>query len=76
MVQVIRDSPNERAIVAAGWVEAKRHRRGHEVVVLTDPAVTGTSAGPGVEVHDEPTPAWWELTLGARRGQPRPRGAS
>ncbi|WP_284748439.1 GNAT family N-acetyltransferase [Amycolatopsis sp. RTGN1] len=63
MVQVIRDSPNEHAIVAEGWSQATRHHRGHEVVVLTAP-LTGTSALDGVEVHDEPTPAWWELTLG------------
>jgi N-acetylglutamate synthase len=37
MVQVIRDSPNERAIVAEGWFQATRHARGHEVVVLTSP---------------------------------------
>ena len=40
MVQVIRDSPNERAIVAEGWFQATRHARGHEVVVLTAPHFT------------------------------------
>jgi hypothetical protein len=37
MVQVVRDSPNERAIAAAGWVPATGHGAGHEVVVLTAP---------------------------------------
>lgn len=58
MAQVVRDSPNERAIAAAGWVEAKGHRRGHEVVVLTAPLVTAPPV-PGVVVHDRPTPGWW-----------------
>lgn len=63
MVQVLRDSPNEHAIAAEGWAEAKRHHRGHEVVVLTTP-LTGTATADGVTVHDEPTPEWWALTLG------------
>ncbi|MFB9686230.1 GNAT family N-acetyltransferase [Amycolatopsis plumensis] len=37
MVQVVRDSPNEHAIAAAGWVPATGHGAGHEVVVLTAP---------------------------------------
>ena len=39
MVQVVRDSPNERAITAAGWVPATGHGAGHEVEVLTAPLV-------------------------------------
>jgi len=72
MVQVIRDSPNEHAVVAEGWSQATRHHRGHEVVVLTTP-LTGTSPVDGVEVHDEPTPAWWELTLGPGEDNPAAR---
>ncbi|MEV7041177.1 GNAT family N-acetyltransferase [Amycolatopsis sp. NPDC051061] len=72
MVQVIRDSPNERAIVAEGWFQATRHHRGHEVVVLTAP-LTGASAADGVVVHDEPTPGWWELTLGPGEDIPAAR---
>ncbi|MEA5365819.1 GNAT family N-acetyltransferase [Amycolatopsis sp., V23-08] len=63
MVQVLRDSPNERAIVAEGWVQATRHRRGHEVVVLTA-SLAAAPAVDGVTVHDEPPDGWWELTLG------------
>jgi N-acetylglutamate synthase len=73
MVQVIRDSPNERAIAAEGWAPATRHHRGHEVVVLTTdlegPHFHVKAPPPGgtfhVKVPDEPTPGWWELTLGA-----------
>jgi GNAT superfamily N-acetyltransferase len=72
MVQVIRDSPNERAVVAEGWFQATRHHRGHEVVVLTTP-LTGTSPAGGVEVHDEPTPEWWALTLGPGEDNPAAR---
>ncbi|MEU5259126.1 GNAT family N-acetyltransferase [Amycolatopsis sp. NPDC021455] len=68
MAQVVRDSPTERAIAAEGWVEAKGHRRGHEVVVLTRPSFHVKARPPGgsfhVKVADEPTPEWWELTLG------------
>jgi ribosomal protein S18 acetylase RimI-like enzyme len=64
MAQVVRDSPTERAIAAEGWVEAKGHRRGHEVVVLTA-ALTTAPPVPGVAVSDEPPPGWWELTLGS-----------
>jgi ribosomal protein S18 acetylase RimI-like enzyme len=72
MVQVIRDSPNERAIVAEGWFQATRHHRGHEVVVLTAP-LAGSPAVDGVLVHDEPTPGWWELTLGPGEDVPAAR---
>jgi ribosomal protein S18 acetylase RimI-like enzyme len=76
MVQVIRDSPNERAIVAEGWSQATRHHRGHEVVVLTAPLAAGRifpresdASGPSdasfsAKVADEPTRGWWELALG------------
>ena len=37
MVQVVRDSPNEHAIAASGWLPATSHGAGHEVVVLTAP---------------------------------------
>ncbi|MEU0789757.1 GNAT family N-acetyltransferase [Amycolatopsis sp. NPDC005961] len=72
MVQVVRDSPNERAIVAEGWFQATRHHRGHEVVVLTAP-LTGASPVGGVVVHDEPTPEWWALTLGPGEDIPAAR---
>ncbi|VVJ24565.1 Acetyltransferase [Amycolatopsis camponoti] len=72
MVQVVRDSPNERAIVAEGWFQATRHHRGHEVVVLTAP-LTGASPVDGVVVHDEPTPEWWNLTLGPGEDIPAAR---
>jgi GNAT superfamily N-acetyltransferase len=62
MVQVVRDSPNERAIAAAGWVPAIGHGAGHEVEVLTAPLVPAPAV-PGVTVGDEPGPGWWELTL-------------
>ncbi len=64
MVQVIRDSPNEHAIAAAGWVPATGHGAGHEVVVLTAP-LTSASPPAGTAVLDEPTPGWWELALGS-----------
>jgi GNAT superfamily N-acetyltransferase len=77
MVQVIRDSPNERAIVAEGWFPATRHHRGHEVVVLTKPSFHVKARSPGgsfhVKVHDEPTPGWWELTLGPGEDIPAAR---
>ncbi|MEV4055851.1 GNAT family N-acetyltransferase [Amycolatopsis sp. NPDC049688] len=40
MVQVVRDSPNERAIAATGWVPATHHGAGHEVAVFTAPLTT------------------------------------
>ncbi len=69
MVQVVRDSPNEHAIAAAGWVPATGHGAGHEVAVLTA-RLTTAPAAPGVTVHDEPAPGWWELTL--RPGEDSP----
>jgi ribosomal protein S18 acetylase RimI-like enzyme len=68
MVQVLRDSPNERAIEAAGWLEAFGHPASHEVVVLTGP-LPAASPIPSPEigdahVADEPTPGWWELISG------------
>jgi ribosomal protein S18 acetylase RimI-like enzyme len=69
MAQVVRDSLTERAIAAEGWVEAKGHRRGHEVVVLTKRHFHVKATPPGghfhVKVADEPTPEWWALTLGS-----------
>ncbi|WP_326955877.1 GNAT family N-acetyltransferase [Amycolatopsis sp. NBC_01286] len=82
MAQVVRDSPNEHAIVAEGWVEAKGHRRGHEVVVLTAPLAQERHfhvkvPPPGghfhVKVTDEPSDAWWELTLGPGEDSPAAR---
>ncbi|MCR6486439.1 GNAT family N-acetyltransferase [Amycolatopsis sp. OK19-0408] len=85
MAQVLRDSPNEHAIAAEGWVEAKRHHRGHEVVVLTTPlppkrhfpyesdASGRRDATFVMKVADEPTPGWWELTLGAGEDSPAAR---
>jgi GNAT superfamily N-acetyltransferase len=72
MVQVVRDSPNEQAIAAAGWVPATGHGAGHEVAVLTG-ALTGGPAGPGAAVLDEPTPGWWELVLGPGEDSPAAR---
>jgi GNAT superfamily N-acetyltransferase len=72
MAQVLRDSPNERAIAAEGWVEAKRHRRGHEVVVLTAPLVAAPAVD-GVTVSDEPSDTWWERTLGPGEDSPAAR---
>nr|WP_225957382.1 GNAT family N-acetyltransferase [Amycolatopsis lexingtonensis] len=73
MVQVIRDSPNEHAIAAAGWVPATAHGAGHEVVVLTAPLdkrhfhvkVPPPGGHFHVKVADEATPGWWELALGS-----------
>jgi N-acetylglutamate synthase len=85
MAQVRRDSPNEHAIAAAGWVEAKAHRRGHEVTVLTAPLAAGRifpresdASGPSdaaflTKVTDEPTPGWWQLGLGADEDSPAAR---
>jgi ribosomal protein S18 acetylase RimI-like enzyme len=72
LAQVRRDSPNEHAIAAAGWVEAKAHRRGHEVTVLTAPLSTAPAV-PGVVVHDEPTPGWWQLAIGPDDDSPAAR---
>ncbi|OXM66715.1 GNAT family N-acetyltransferase [Amycolatopsis vastitatis] len=72
MAQVVRDSPTERAIAAEGWVEAKKHRRGHEVVVLTAPLTTAPAV-PGVVVLDEPSPGWWEFTLAPDEDSPAAR---
>lgn len=58
MVQVVRDSPNERAIAAAGWLEARDHPASHEVAVLTGSLPGGGDA----EVLDEPTSGWWDIT--------------
>ncbi len=80
MVQVIRDSPNEHAIAAAGWVPATSHGAGHEVVVLTAPLAprrnfpreSAASGPPDAtfigKVADEPTAGWWELALGSDAG--------
>ncbi|WIV58459.1 GNAT family N-acetyltransferase [Amycolatopsis nalaikhensis] len=65
MVQVVRDSPNEHAIAAQGWVPATGHGAGHEVVVLTTRHFHVKVPPPGVKVLDEPTPGWWELVLGS-----------
>ncbi|RSD21883.1 GNAT family N-acetyltransferase [Amycolatopsis eburnea] len=74
MAQVVRDSPNEHAIAAAGWLPATSHGAGHEVVVLTVDNrhfhVKAAASGVDnrhfhVKVADEPTPGWWELVLGA-----------
>ncbi|KDN22541.1 GNAT family N-acetyltransferase [Amycolatopsis rifamycinica] len=46
MVQVVRDSPNEHAIAAAGWVPATGHGAGHEVVVLTTSGLHGETPPP------------------------------
>jgi GNAT superfamily N-acetyltransferase len=72
MVQVLRDTPNEHAIAAEGWIEAKGHRRGHEVVVLTAP-LTAAPAVDGVTVSDQPVAGWWELTLGPGEDSPAAR---
>ncbi|WP_033261370.1 GNAT family N-acetyltransferase [Amycolatopsis vancoresmycina] len=72
MVQVVRDSPNERAIAAAGWVPAAHHGAGHEVAVLTAP-LAPAPAVPGVTVRDEPPPGWWELTLNPGEDSPAAR---
>ncbi|SFW42697.1 GNAT family N-acetyltransferase [Amycolatopsis australiensis] len=72
MTQVVRDSPNERAIAAAGWVSATGHGAGHEVVVLTAPLARAPAA-PGAAVLDEPVPGWWELTLGPGEDTPAAR---
>ncbi|MDX3190523.1 GNAT family N-acetyltransferase [Streptomyces sp. MN03-5084-2B] len=69
MVQVVRDSPNERAIAAAGWLPATGHGAGHEVIVLTAP-LRPAPAVPGVTVGDEPAPGWWELAM--RPGEDSP----
>ncbi|WP_103353174.1 N-acetyltransferase [Amycolatopsis sp. CA-128772] len=67
MVQVVRDSPNERAIAAAGWRPATHHGAGHEVAVLTKRHFHVKVPPPGghfhVKVPDEPTPGWWGLAL-------------
>ncbi len=76
MAQVVRDSPNEHAIAAAGWVPATSHGAGHEVVVLTAPLekrrfhVKATPPGGRfhVKVADEATAGWWELVLGSDAG--------
>ncbi|WIY03440.1 GNAT family N-acetyltransferase [Amycolatopsis mongoliensis] len=85
MVQVIRDSPNERAVVAEGWFQATRHHRGHEVVVLTTPLAAGRifpgesdASGPSdasfsAKVTGEPTAEWWALTLGPGEDVPAAR---
>ncbi|SEF36035.1 Acetyltransferase (GNAT) family protein [Amycolatopsis pretoriensis] len=82
MVQVIRDSPNERAVVAEGWFQATRHHRGHEVTVLTVDNLSFhvKAPPPGVDnrhfhvkVADEPTADWWELTLGPGEDIPAAR---
>jgi ribosomal protein S18 acetylase RimI-like enzyme len=77
MVQVVRDSPNERAIAAAGWVPATGHGAGHEVVVLTKPHFHVKVRPPGghfhVKVRDEPGAGWWELALGPGEDSPAAR---
>jgi ribosomal protein S18 acetylase RimI-like enzyme len=85
MVQVIRDSPNEHAIAAEAWSPAAHHNAGHEVVVLTSPlppkrifppessALDPRNASFSPKVADEPTPGWWELTLGAGEDSPAAR---
>ena len=72
MVQVVRDSPNERAIAAAGWRPATGHGAGHEVVVLTAPLTTAPAV-PGVTVGDEPAPGWWELAMRPEEDSPAAR---
>ncbi|WP_370970726.1 GNAT family N-acetyltransferase [Amycolatopsis sp. cg9] len=76
MAQVVRDSPNEHAIAASGWVPATTHGAGHEVVVLTAPLekphfhvkVRPPGAHFHVKVRDEATAGWWELALGSDAG--------
>ncbi|MEU4253622.1 GNAT family N-acetyltransferase [Amycolatopsis sp. NPDC026612] len=77
MVQVVRDSPNERAIAAAGWVPATGHGAGHEVAVLTKRHFHVKAPPPGgrfhVKVADEPGVGWWGLTLRAGEDSPAAR---
>ncbi|MGW3966058.1 GNAT family N-acetyltransferase [Amycolatopsis sp. NPDC005003] len=75
MVQVVRDSPNERAITAAGWVPATGHGAGHEVEVLTARIGEGDGSSPRDaaftgKVADEPVPGWFELAM--RPGEDSP----
>ncbi|WP_410607763.1 GNAT family N-acetyltransferase [Amycolatopsis sp. lyj-109] len=74
MVQVVRDSRNEHAIAAAGWVPATGHGAGHEVVVLTKRHFHVKVPPPGghfhVKVPDEAPPGWWGLAL--RPGEDSP----
>ncbi|MEC3979751.1 GNAT family N-acetyltransferase [Amycolatopsis sp. H20-H5] len=59
VVQVVQDSPNERAVEAEGWIPNRAHAAGYEVSVMTGPLGQGS---PGATVLDEPTPGWWDLT--------------
>lgn len=62
MVQTIRDSAVESAVRGQGWRPNGGHPGGAEVIVLVGPA--RGAAAPGVRILPEPTPGWWELTLG------------
>lgn len=57
MVQVVRDSPNEQAIAAAGWLPATAHGAGHEVEVLTAPLTPPTRFRGSRVVAEPPAPA-------------------
>ncbi|WP_344858855.1 GNAT family N-acetyltransferase [Amycolatopsis ultiminotia] len=61
-VQVVEGSEQERAVAAAGWREQVEHAAGHRVSVLTGPLPSRPA--PEADVLDEPTPQWWELTVG------------
>jgi ribosomal protein S18 acetylase RimI-like enzyme len=62
-IQVVQGSPTEAGIATAGWVPDLGHAAGHDVVVLVADVKGGAANRDWM--LPEPTPAWWELTIGS-----------
>ena len=62
--QVVRGSPLEPALVAAGWTVNTRHTGGGEAMVMTGPLTCLHGPVPdGITVPDEPPDDWWPLAV-------------
>jgi ribosomal protein S18 acetylase RimI-like enzyme len=75
-VQVVQGSPTETMIEAAGWVPDITHAAGHDVVVLVGEAGANSGKNARKSAHlvlSQPTPAWWELTVGSTEPTPAER---
>src|SRR5690606_25723119 len=68
LLQTVRGGPVEHALPALGWAPQDDRPAGGEVAVLLGPAVPPVPVpGHRVEVRAEPTPGWWELTVGRQQ---------
>lgn len=75
LLQTVRGGPIEHALPALGWAPQDDRPAGGEVAVLLGPAVPPVPVpGHRVEVRAEPTPGWWELTVGRQQPTDAERG--